>query len=133
VGSQSEGGVVPFDPPTPVRRVNPVGSFTESTNLTFTLPKAEEVTGMSFGFTPLMEIASGETVTLHLPGFYGDSSESAVNSTGDAVDIATWNNVDETLEFFVGRTIAPNEEVHVDVPSLHPTCRRFWHFIRDPI
>ena len=117
VGSQSEGGVVPFDPPTPVRRVNPVGSFTESTNLTFTLPKAEEVTGMSFGFTPLMEIASGETVTLHLPGFYGDSSESAVNSTGDAVDIATWNNVDETLEFFVGRTIAPNEEVHVDVPS----------------
>lgn len=118
VATLAVGGVELWDPPTPVVQVLPVGSFGESTTLTFSLPKAGEVTGMSFGFTPAMQIEEGETVTLQLPGFLGaPNASSDVESTLGKVASATWTLSDTTVVLTVNATIAPNETVLVHIPS----------------
>jgi hypothetical protein len=118
----AKAGVVIRNPLTYPSYVQPVGTFYDTPELTFSVPKALERTQITLAFTPEMPIPAMATVTLRLPAFTspnGASSIQVTESISGTTLAASWNPADAKIVFTVppGFSIGTRQRVSLVVPE----------------
>ena len=102
--------------PTPIIRIQPVGSFLDTPVLSFvTATVAGEKVGMSLRFTSESNLRPGANVTLSLPGFSAPTRviEFVSSVPFSAISIGYWDEATSKLRLEVSLEIPAGEPVSV--------------------
>jgi hypothetical protein len=101
--------------------IQPVGSFTNTTSISFTPGKAGVANDILIQFTPSMDMLEGETVTVHLPGFRGmNVVEKNLSLPTGAFWRYSWNGALKELKLPLGRFVAAGTHVTATVSLILP-------------
>ena len=96
-----------------------IGSFDSGMSLlpSHRSPAARAI--LNITFVPQMQLAVGDVVSIHLPGFNGDSSDCfpIVSEPLGVAVLANWSAIDSLLMIRAEREIAPFQTVQVQVAS----------------
>ena len=102
-------------PRTRVQTVQAVGTFTDSSTLSFLPAKAGAVATLNVAFRPAMLVKAAETVRLTLPGFTGPYATYVKVRWNDGTARASWSESHARLDLTVPSDVMPNELVTVVV------------------
>ena len=125
-------------PVEPVSMVfTPIGSFTSTPSLHFSVARARELTDIDIQFRATMPLEKGETVYVVLPGFSrkgfdltstgGSQSVQNLEIGGGLADVspdlairrATWSDTNENLILYIDKHVPANTQVSVKVTKSH--------------
>ena len=98
-----------------------VGSFTNSTSISFDRVSESAPSDIYISFSPEMIVVAGETIRIKLPGFFssalGSTSFNVTSLPSGAAQSVSWIANSTELVVLIGSTILPQTMVSVTVPA----------------
>jgi hypothetical protein len=113
-------GPVLREPMWTINAATTVGSFMDSTSLSFEPRIAGKPSSIHFTFAPRMPMLAGDMVTLKLPGFTGPASTHIATvmtqPVPGMVSSASWDPLTAQLSFKLSRGLLPDQALTVIIP-----------------
>jgi len=99
-----------------IRSIDAVGRFMDS-RLEFTSRVVDMPTDLDISFTPMMNIALGESIVAKLPDFTGEQKSQHVCSSSAICFQASWTSLASELQLVFDRALERGQAVSIRVPQ----------------